>query len=406
MARYKKDSRGYFYTTIELPAVPGTGRARKFIRAKSVARLKEKIEEFHANQSAGGAPLKKSDDHTYASWLTEWLEGERRRNKIRPSTYKRYAGDIRNHLIPRIGKLPLSPPQLDPLQRMADYLFEKGRMLRDGTRAPLAPRTLRNIMTPLIEALDAAKRRGFVRVNIAREVELPSVKEPDLYHITPLEMRRFLEVVRGTRFEAMFWLAMLGFREGELLGLRWSEVDLEMRTIKIIKGMQRVDQPEGGSKMEWIEPKTKRGKRTVKFHEDWVSVILEHRARQDEERTIKGWRENDLVFPSTVGTPMEASNFISRIFKPALTAANLPAEQIRFHDLRHGAASMLIALGYDARTIADILGHSSPEFTMRQYAASFEEQRYRATADVGELLRPGGDRILELPRRKEPRERG
>jgi integrase len=127
-----------------------------------------------------------------------------------------------------------------------------------------------------------------------------------------------------------------------------------------------------------------------------VHILLVHKARQDEERAVATWVEHDLVFPTTKGTPMEAQHLVNRNFKPALRRAELPAEKIRFHDLRHAAASMFITLSYDARTVADILGHSSPDFTLRQYAYSFEEVRQRAVADVGKLLWDE-ERVLELP---------
>ena len=119
----------------------------------------------------------------------------------------------------------------------------------------------------------------------------------------------------------------------------------------------------------------------------WIHILHEHRTRQDEERLAIYWHEHDLVFPTTEGTMFEATNLVNRYFKPALKRASLPADKVQFHDLRHGAASMLIVLGYDSRTIADILGHSSPSFTMRQYAHSFEEVRDRAVVDIGALLK-------------------
>jgi integrase len=399
LARYKKDSRGYFYTTIELPPGVGGKRQRKYIRAKTVALLKEKIEQFHADQAAGGAPIRRSGDHTVGSWLPEWLEGERMRGSIRPSTYLRYDADIRNHITPAIGKIPLKTLTLPPIQQMVDHALQHGRKRKDGKPRSLAPRTVRHMVTPLIEALDAAKRLGYVKHNVARDVELPAVKEPDLYQLEPDEIRTFLQEVRGDRFEALYWFGFLGFREGELLGLRKSDIDMDARTITITVAIQRVKPREGKSKLIHIDPKTERAKRSVQFPDDWHRVLLEHFTRLAEWATVKGWQEHDLVFPSTKGTAMEAQNFINRHFKPALRRAKLPAEKIRFHDLRHAAASMLIALGYDARTVADILGHSSPEFTLRQYATSFASQRHRATADIGELLKPDGDRILELPRR-------
>jgi integrase len=284
----------------------------------------------------------------------------------------------------------LSPLTLDDVQRFVDYVHQQGRKpkKKGDEPAPLAPRTVRNILTPLQEALAAAKRRKLVRENVALDVELPEAKAPDLYHLTPAEMRRFLAAVRGDRLEALYWLAALGMREGELLGLRWANVNLRARTVRVVEAMQRVKQESGPSKLAWVDMKTEHGKRTILLPEDWLHVLLAHKARQDEERAVDGWKEHNLVFPSTKGTPMEAQNLTNRSFKSALKRAELPADKIRFHDLRHAAASMFIALGYDARTVADILGHSSPDFTLRQYAHSFEEVRQRAVADVGKLLHP------------------
>jgi integrase len=313
--------------------------------------------------------------------------------------------DIRNHLIPNIGHIKLSTLTLEDVERFVDYVHQYGRKTKkkDDKPGPLAPRSVRNILTPLQEALAAAKRRKLVRENVALEVELPEAKQPDLYKLTPTEMRPFLEAVRGDRLEALYWLAALGMREGELLGLRWASVNLEARTVRVAEAMQRVKQAGGPSKLVWVAVKTENGKRTILLPEDWLHILLTHKARQNEECLVDGWKENDLVFPSTKGTPMEAQNLVNRHFKAALKRAELPAGKIRFHDLRHAAASMFIALGYDARTVADILGHSSPDFTLRQYAHSFEEVRQRAVADVGKLLRDE-DRVLELLPSKERQE--
>jgi len=294
---------------------------------------------------------------------------------------------------------------LDDVQRFVAHVHQHGRKPKnhDDTPSPLAPRTVRNILTPLQEALGATKRRKLVRENVALDVELPEVRQPDLYKLTPAEMRHFLQVVRGDRLEALYWLPALGMREGELLGLRWVNVNVQARTVRVVEAMQRVKQASGSSKLVWIDVKTENSKRTILLPEDWLHVLLTHKARQDEKRTIVGWEEHGLVFPSTKGTPMEAQHLVNRHFKVSLKHAELPADKIRFHDLRHAAASMFIALGYDARTVADILGHSSPDFTLRQYAHSFEEVRQRAVADVGKLLRDEG-RVLELPPSKERQE--
>jgi integrase len=401
MARAKKDKNGYFYEVLELAPGPGGKRRRKYIRAKTAALLKEKIAKFHSDQEQGIAPIRDPREHSLASWLKEWLASEQQRGTIRPSTYRRYEMDIRNHLIPTIGHIKLSALTLDDVQRCIDNCALSGKQPRkEGEQpGPLAPRSVRNILTPLQEALAAAKRRKLVREHVALDVELPEPKRPNLYKLRPAEMRRFLKVVRRDRFEALYWLAALGMREGELLGLRWANVNLQARTVRVVEAMQRVKGVDGKSTMQWVSVKTENSRRTILLPEDWVHVLLAHKDRQDEDRSVASWQEHDLVFPSTCGTPMEAQNLVNRHFKPALKRADLPVDKIRFHDLRHAAASMFIALGYDARTVADILGHSSPDFTLRQYAHSFEEVRQRAVADVGKLLRDE-ERVLELPTSK------
>jgi integrase len=283
---------------------------------------------------------------------------------------------------------------------MLDYAYKRGKKPKgkDGEepRGPLAAQTIRNILSPLTEALDAALKRDLVRKNVAEAVELPSRKQPKLHKLIPEEIQRFLDTVRGDRLEALYWLATLGFREGELLGLRWSNIDLDTGEVRITEAAQRVKRPGAKGSMTWVDVKTENSRRTVRLPEDWIVALRAHRARQDQERLAEDWREHDLVFPSTAGTILEAQNLLNRYFKPALKRAGLPAERIRFHDLRHAAASMFIVLGYDARTVADILGHSSPDFTLRQYAHSFEEVRTRAIADIGALLK-NKEHAPELP---------
>jgi integrase len=201
--------------------------------------LREKIAAFHAAQEQGFAPVRSPSEHTVASWMREWLAGIKRRGKIRPSTYRRYEMDMRNHIIPAIGHIRLKELALDHVQTMADECYTRGKQPRkQGDKpGPLAPRTVRNILTPLSEALDVAKKRKLVRENVVLDVELPKAGTPDLYKLTHAEMRRFLDAARGDRLEALYWLAALGPREGELLGLRWRNVNLQAHAVKIVEAI-------------------------------------------------------------------------------------------------------------------------------------------------------------------------
>src|SRR3954470_15092786 len=127
MARAKKDKNGYFYEVLELASGLGGKRQRKFIRAKTAALLKEKIARFHADQEQGIAPIRNPHEHTLASWLKEWLAGEQQRGKIRPSTYRLYEMDIRNHLIPAIGHIKLNTFTLSDAQLCIDNCATHGK---------------------------------------------------------------------------------------------------------------------------------------------------------------------------------------------------------------------------------------------------------------------------------------
>jgi integrase len=173
------------------------------------------------------------------------------------------------------------------------------------------------------------------------------------------------------RLEALYSVALsLGLREGEALGLRWIDVDMDGRQLSIRQTLQRI----GGKRfcsagtLQFVEPKTERSRRTLRMPEAVVKALRTHRARQLEERLAagSGWIENGLVFLSTVGTPLEPRSAVLD-FKRILAKAALPSN-IRFHDLRHSAASLLLAQGVQLRAIMELLGHSTIALTANTYS--------------------------------------
>lgn len=374
MAR-KKKSGEYFTETIELPRGPDGERRRKYIRSKTAVGLKEKIQAAYAALDAGDLPIKARDGMTLGAWLKLWLVQERKRAKLARSTLEEYARSIDKKITPKLGAIQVAHLTVKQVQRFVDDL-------------DCGPRTARNIMSPLVRALDAAVVDELCRRNVAKLVRLPELQQPELYKLSPEQLQAFLAEVAGDRFEALYWLAMLGPRMGELLALHIVDIDLDAATVAIHAGVRRLPQDGGKSKMQEIDTKTANSRRILRLPPQWVAVLRAHLARLAVEQGTRGWKECGLLFPSSVGTIMQPPNLRRRSFKPALKRAALPEDAIRFHDLRHAAASMFIALGYDARTVADILGHSSPEFTLRQYAYAFEAVKERAIADVGALLNP------------------
>ncbi len=377
MVRKKRNGDGYFVETIELPPDNNGKRRRKYIRSKTAAGLKEKLQAAYAKLEAGDLPIKARGGWTVEMCVNVWMERAIAQGEHAAGTIATYKGNNKKYLLPGLGGIDLSDLTARQCQRFVDKL-------------PCKPNTARVIIAPLVNALDDAVRDDLIKRNVARLVRFKENVPADLYKLSPEELQAFLAAVAGDRYEALYWLAMLGPRCGELLGLRTEDVNLEAGTLAICYGSQRIEQADGSSKVQHIPTKSEAGERTLYLPDQWIEIVRLQLAILAIERRSRNWKEHGLLFPTRIGTFTERTNLQSQSFKPALRRAGLPADKIRFHDLRHAAASMLIALKYDARTVADILGHASPDFTLRQYAYAFESVKQKATADVGALL---GDMI-------------
>lgn len=191
-----------------------------------------------------------------------------------------------------------------------------------------------------------------------------------------------MDTINGERLEPLFILALsLGLRRGEILGLRWQEdIDFDSRTLRVSLALQRVE-----GKLQFSEPKTERSRRILPLTGNLISLLRAHRTRQLEEKLLAGprWKETELVFTSTIGTPLEPRNVV-RKFHLLLEKAKLG--HYRFHDLRLSCATMLIAQGAPARTVMDILGHSQISLTMNTYGHIMLETRREAVELVDSIL--------------------
>ena len=173
-----------------------------------------------------------------------------------------------------------------------------------------------------------------------------------------------------------------GMRRGEALGLRWSDVDLEAGQLAVRQSLLRA-----GSHPTFAEPKSSRSRRTIALPDVAVEALRAQRVRQLQDRLLAGsrWQEHGLVFTSSIGTPVEPSQLTKRLQR-LLAAAGLP--RLRFHDLRHGTASLLVAPGNHPRTIMEVLGHASITMTMNTYAHVAPALQREAAASLDAVLRP------------------
>lgn len=215
----------------------------------------------------------------------------------------------------------------------------------------------------------------------------PRVAHYEISPFTPEEARIFLAAMKGDRLKALYSVALtMGLRQGEALGLRWTEVDLEMGYLRVSKQLQRFD-----GKTLLVEPKTTRSRRTLALPASITRSLKEHRHRQLEERSAAGdkWIDSGLVFTTTFGKPIDATK-ISKDFHRHLDRAGLT--QRRFHDLRHSCATLLLVQGVSPRVVMEVLGHSQISLTMNTYTHVIPELRRQAANRMDELLEPLPDR--------------
>ena len=229
----------------------------------------------------------------------------------------------------------------------------------------LSPRSVGYLRAVLRQALGQAERWGMVTRNVARLADPPRIPRHEVRPFSPEEARRFLDAIRGDRLEALYLVALgVGLRQGEILGLAWSDVDLEASTLTVRHALQRVDRV-----LVLVEPKSATSRRIIALPALVRDALRAHRTRQRTERLLAGsrWHDDprDVVFRTTVGTPMDGIA-VTRRFQAVLRQAGLPRQ--RFHDLRHACASLLLAQGVAPRVVMETLGHSQISLTLNTYS--------------------------------------
>lgn len=301
------------------------------------------------------------EKETTGVYLTRWLEATQ--PTIRPRSWDRYEELTRLHIAPTLGKVPLA--RLTPDQLQALY----AQKLAEG----LSPATVVKVHVVLRRALAQAERWGLVARNVAALVDRPRVARQEMQTLSPEEARKLLATAAGPGgYERQWWggepfyrLALsTGLRLGELLALRWAEVKLDDAALHVTATLQ---QRTSKAAPAFTEPKTGKSRRQVLLTAPAVDSLRRHRARQVEERLKLGsaWEDHDLVFPNSVGSPQEAS-IVRRSFQALLARAGLP--DIRVHDLRHTAATLLLGRGVHPKMVSEMLGHASIAITLDLYS--------------------------------------
>ena len=290
---------------------------------------------------------------TVGIFLAEWLETVR--HSVRPRTWQRYEEYVRLHITPGIGRIRLT--SLSPQQVQ--------RLYSDRLHSGLSAQSVVHLHRMLHKALHQAVRLGLVARNVTELVDPPRVARQPMRALSPDEVRLFLAAAHGDRLEALYVLAVTaGLRQGELLGLRWRDVDLDSQKLRVVGSLQNIP----GVGFQIVEPKTDRSRRLVIISNLAVDALRAHRETQAKERQRLGLpsHDDDLVFSNGLGKPTHPSNLLRRSFRPLLERAGLP--KVRFHDLRHTAATLLLGEGIHPKIVSEMLGHSSINITLDLYS--------------------------------------
>lgn len=361
----RKDGR--YWARVDVGYVNGK-RKRKPYYGRSRAEVAEKLAEAQHKRNRG-LPIS-FERQTVAEYLSTWLDSIRP-PMTRPRTFERFEGIVRLHLIPTLGK--------HRLERLAAQHVQE--LLSAKLAAGLSPQSVRHIRTALGIALNRAVRFDLVERNVAALTDPPPIEREPVKPLLPDEAKRLLAAAQGDRLEAVYSVALaVALRRGEALGLAWGDVDLEAATLRVNRSLQRAE-----GKLQLLPPKTPGSRRTIPLPSIAIKALRKHRAQQAEERLAAGtaWIDAGLVFTTRKGTPLEPRNLV-RHFKGLLKRAGLT--ESRFHDLRHTAASLLLAQAVHPRVVMEILGHSRISLTMDTYSHVMPNVMNDAAAKMDAIL--------------------
>lgn len=359
---------------LSVPGFPDDTRANRKKNTEARNRLAQRLEDAR-HQVRQGLPAQ-DDALTVARYLTRWL-AVRVKPAKRETTYQGYESAIRVHIIPAIGRTHLT--KLTPLdvQHMLTRIVEGGA----------SPTTAKNVRGVLRKALNDAMKDGLIIRNVVTLTEMPRQVAYQPKPLTMEEIPRFLAAIRGDRLEALWTVFLtLGLRAGEAYGLRWRDVNLDAGELTIRVQMQRTGRPPVA---RFVEPKTHRSRRALPVPDHVREALIAQRERQVTERLIAGdrWQGaawDDLVFCTTIGTPLDPSNVLKQ-YRELLRAAGMDTKR-RVHDLRHTAGSMLARLGVAPREAQAILGHANITTTLAIYTHVSTDDVRMAMTRYGSVL--------------------
>ena len=342
----------------------------KNVLGKTQAEVKEKLKR--AIEETRGLDIVKAGQYTLGQWMDVWFENYAKL-KVRPSSHQTYKGYINNHIKPYVGNIPLSKLTSLDLQKLYKMLLTEGRIDRiEAKNQPkgLSAKTVRNINQIISSALTLAKEQKLLSSNPADACALPKVEHREMKTLPVEQLTSFLREAKETGVYEMYYIELAtGLRRGELLGLKWQDIDMVNGTIRVQRQVARID----GEIVE-APLKTKNSYRNVSIGPDAIEVLKEQKKKVGD---------SEYVFPSPNGGPISPDSVLNMLHR-VLERAGLP--KIRFHDLRHTFATLALQNGVDIKTVSGMLGHFSAGFTLDTYAHVTTSAQREAANTMGTVL--------------------
>ena len=352
---------------------PTTGKPiHKSVLAKTQAEAKEKLKQAIAE--AEKLDMSRAKSYTLGAWIKLWYEVYAE-PRIRPNTKAYYTNYIENHIIPRIGSVPLNKLTTIQIQRFYNNLQKSGRVQRKNfpplKDASLSPRVVRGVHTLLHNCLEQAVAERLILTNPAQGCKLPQLEKKEMKILPQEKIGLYLAEAEKRGLLAAFYLELTtGLRRGELLALLWTDLDVENMTISVSKQVNRIN-----GELVVSQPKTPNSIRRLAIPQRAVELLVEEHTKHPHSPYL-------FVSPKT-GTMFDPDSF-RHTHEKILKA--IGAEHIRFHDLRHTFATLSLKYGVDVKTLSGALGHYDAGFTLSTYTHATEGMKRSAADTIGSVI--------------------
>lgn len=352
---------------------------RKEFYGKTQKEVKEKLENFKKQYLMQHIEIDNST--TLEEWLYTYMF-EYKKNKIKPSSFERYEGIYRNYILnTTLGKTKLFKLNITTIQKHYNTL------LNNGT----SPSTIKSINQVLKPCLGEAEKQDYIQKNYAKLIELPKIKKDDKFEVLTLEQQKlFLNAIDGHKLQALFLVALgTGLRLGEILGLKWSDIDFNKSTLSVNRSLKKVCFIDENLSKEYKvieqEPKTINAYRSVPIPKDVLLKLKEHKINQNKEMLKAGklYDNKNYVFCNELGYPLDSKK-PTRNLKSILAKLNI--EPIKFHGLRHTYATRLFEANVPPKTVQALMGHSDIALTLNIYTKVMDNVKVEAVEKLDKIF--------------------